>query len=381
MSLEESLLREALELDAGADVTLISREPLGAGSATGFEVRGSAESADASEGEPLTYFVDTSRRVVARETGMLVGTPQEPEARVWLHPADPHLPALAPVAFANAAETLLTRLGFADVGAPALVVYRPGRRAVLRVPAEGGIVWVKVVPPARAQRIVDTHAALAAGGVPVPAVRGWSPEGLLVLENAAGTPAQDVGWEPEALLDEVDRLRERFAAVALPFSARTELLRRLAWYSERLRPILPEVESEIAARLERDARAAWADDADATIHGDLHFGQLFLDDDGRIRTIIDVDTSGTGPFADDAAAFLSHAVASAIITVPPQDERVWALARGAMRRWAAPGLRSRTVAHLLGHALGAAERGAASQVTRLLGAATHVMSGDVEALR
>src|SRR5690606_30011203 len=99
------------------------REPLGAGSVTGFQT---------SDAEPLLYFVDTSGLPVPAETGWSSG-----DARIWMHPADPHLPALAPVAFEHASEALLARLGIATSSAPQIIAYRPGRRAVLRVAADG----------------------------------------------------------------------------------------------------------------------------------------------------------------------------------------------------------------------------------------------------
>ncbi|MGZ8803915.1 MAG: hypothetical protein ACXWZG_01255, partial [Microbacterium sp.] len=121
---EAPLLAEALGLDAGL-LAARTREPLGSGSVTGFDV--------AAEGGDLRYYVDTSRHPVAVETGLALGDPAAPDARVWLHPADPHLPALAPAAFGHAAEALLARLGIVARESPSLVAYRPGRRAVLRV--------------------------------------------------------------------------------------------------------------------------------------------------------------------------------------------------------------------------------------------------------
>ncbi|WP_164861778.1 aminoglycoside phosphotransferase family protein, partial [Microbacterium sp. CPCC 204701] len=324
---EADLLREALELSPRAGLRLLSREPLGAGSIAGFDVV-------VDDAVPLTYFVDTSGRPVDRETGLLAGSPDEPEARVWLHPADPHLPALAPVAFAEAAGTLLARLGLTQDGPPAFVAYRPGRRAVVRVATSKGTAWIKVLPPARVERIVDIHRVLLAHGVPIPPIHGWSADGLLVLSDAAGTAVADAVWEPDALLDEVDALRRRIASAPLAHQARTGIGRRLEWYAARLRGY-----DAGFAELEARIRAAWNDGPDeGVVHGDLHFGQLFLDPDGRLSGVIDVDTVGRGAPADDSAAFVAHAVASALLTPAPRDARVWELARTALRRWdGAPG--------------------------------------------
>lgn len=370
---EHALLVDALGLGATAGVSLLSREPLGDGSVAGFRVSPPG-------GEALTYFVDTSRRVVGAETGILSGTPDAPDVRVWLHPADPHLPALAPVAFSDAAGALLARLGIEAVGVPELVVYRPGRRAVLRVATSLGSAWVKAVPPDRVAGIVDAHRSLGAAGIPVPVVRGYSDRGLIVWDPATGTPAADSAWTPEGLVEEVDALRRGFAAVRLERPARTGLERRRDWYAERLPAVLPPDQAEVAEAVVARARRGWRDPVEATVHGDLHFGQLFLAADLRISGVIDVDTAGVGAPGDDTSAFVAHAIASALLTPAPRDQRLWELARLALTRWGAPGVPARTATHLLGHALGAAEQGDGERARRLLSAAASVSVGDTEAL-
>lgn len=370
---DETLLREALDLAPGVGVTPISREPLGDGSVVGFDVLEGTAS--------VTYFLDTSGRTVPRETGLLVGEPDAPEMRVWLHPADPHLPALAPVAFAHAAESLLARLGLTAAGAPETVVYRAGRRAVFRVPTDDGFVWVKVVPPARIGRIVRAHAAFDRAGVPVPTVRGWSDEGMVVLDTAAGTPVTEATWTAAALVDQVDRLREAIARIPLEGRARTDLRRRAAWYADRLEQEAPGYARRVRD-LRRRAETGWRDGRNRSVHGDLHFGQLFLGEGGELSAVIDVDTAGTGAGSDDTGAFLSHALSSALLTPAPHDERVWLLAGEAFARWdadaeAGDGLRSRTVSHLLGHALGAVQRGDEARTGALLDAADAVLEGRV----
>ena len=370
---EMELLCDALGVTDPTQVRLISREPLGDGSVAGFDVIGTGD-ADA------TYYVDTSRRRVPRETGMLVGTPEQPEARVWLHPADPHLPALAPVAFSGAVQGLLARLGMHDAGAPVMVTYRPGRRAVLRVPVAGAVVWAKVVPPSRVGAIVSCYDALATAGVPIPALHGWSEDGLIIGEAARGTPASDVAWTPDDLLDGVDDLRERIAGAVLGRAAPTRLARRRDWYTARLTSLLPEERAAQAERVARRVRQGWGEETPVPIHGDLHFGQLFLDDGGRVVSVIDVDTAGVGQPSEDTAAFLAHAVASALLTPPPRDARVWALAQRALERWNSDDVRVRAATHLLGHALGAYEFGDTLRGQRLLDAAERVASGESAAV-
>ncbi len=359
---EATLLCDALAV-APTALKLLSREPLGAGTVAGFALDAGG-----------VAYVDTSGLAVRKETGLAL----EGVARVWMHPADPHLPALAPAAFGDAAEALLARLGIVAEGLPEIVGYRPGRRAVLRVPvAEGtGTVWVKVVRPRRIERIVETHRALREGGLPVPVVRGWSPEGLLILDDAIGVAATDGAWQPDALVDAVDLLRERLAAAALPGVARTSFAARLPWYAERIEAAMPAHASEVRA-LAAAASARLPDAVAAqTIHGDLHIGQLFLDPgDGSVTGLIDVDTAGQGAAADDASAFIGHAIASAVLTAEGGDaRRIAQLAELALARWASDaGTRALTAVHILGHALAAAESGAPQRAVLLLTAAREVL--------
>ncbi|MGO1850102.1 phosphotransferase family protein [Microbacterium sp. JB110] len=379
---DEELLSSALGVPRDA-LRLISREPLGSGTVAGFQVthpddeRSDPDERGRSEGHPATSiaYVDTSATTVAHETGLVL----DGVARVWTHPADPHLPALVPAAFGEALGVLLARLGVEAGGPPEFVAYRPGRRAVLRVDTSDGPAWVKVVRPRRIERIVEAHRALEAAGLPLPRVRGWSKEGLLVIAQADGVPAPQADWEPGALLDDVERLRERFAAAETGWTARTGVPERLAWYSERADDVMPQCIAQIAR-----VRAACALGLTAqpeprrTIHGDLHIGQLFLQaDSARITGIIDVDTAGQGDPAEDAGAFLSHAIASALLTVGERGaRRMWALAEAASRRWRSERVNALTGIHLLGHALAAATAGDTARARALLDQAEAVSAGE-----
>jgi hypothetical protein len=356
------LAAEALELAPNA-LELISREPLGHGTVTGFRVA-AADGAFA--------YVDASLLPVRAETGLV----QEGVARLWLHPADPHLPALAPAAYGNALAVLLARLGIEGGGAPVLVAYRPGRRAVLSVPADAATVWVKVVRPTRVARIVASHDVLGAAGIPVPPVRGWSPDGLLVLGAAAGMPALDADVAPERLLDEVDSLRAGLAGAPLAEPARTSVLARTPWYTERLAAALPSLGADLDG-IRAAAEHSGAGSATVGIHGDLHLGQLFVGPDGTITGVIDVDTAGRGDPADDGAAFIGHAVASAILTERVRDASgVWALADRAWERWGADaGVRPLTAVQLLGHAVAAVHTGEPVRARRLVRLAAMLVRG------
>lgn len=359
MTADIDLLADAFELPPSA-LRLISREPLGDGSVAGFAVTHAADA------ESIAY-VDTSGTPVNDETGLVLPG----VARVWTHPADPHLPALVPTAFGDALAVLLARLGIQATERPEMVAYRPGRRAVLRVGTSDGASWIKVVLPRRVERIVDAHRTLSAGGLPIPAVRGWSPDGIIVLDAAAGTAATHVEWDPVALIDEVDALRARLARTETTRETRTRIPARLTWYVRQARTALPG-ERERVARIAAACEAGLAVDPGprTPIHGDMHIGQLFLDGGGpdvRITGLIDVDTAGLGDPAEDAAAFVSHAVASALLTAEGSArDRMWALVGAARDRWTGPRVAAATAIHLLGHAVGAAMTGDGDRAERLL---------------
>lgn len=347
---EAALLSDALDVPGWA-LRPLSREPLGAGTVAGFLIGGAGTSA----GE--VAYVDSSGLRVREETGLVL----EGTARVWMHPADPHLPALAPTAFGDAAAALLARLGIEGAQLPEIVGYRPGRRAVLRVRTAAREVWVKVVRPRRIERIVLAHAALRENGLPVPAVRGWSPEGLMVLDAAEGLAATEAPWQPERFLDEVSRLRDELARIRLEWPARTSLRERMPWYLDRLRAPLPSRQAQLAAIESAVVGIDPPEDdvAGATVHGDLHLGQLFLAG-GRVTGLIDVDTAGLGAPQDDAAAFIAHAAASALLTerIGGEAGRVWRLADAAHTRWAHDdATRALVAVQLLGHAVGAVTAG------------------------
>lgn len=362
---ETLLVAEALDV-APSTVRAISREPLGRGTVSGFEIT-------APGGPSAIAYLDTSHTAVAAETGLAL----EDGTRVWIHPADPHLPAFLPTAFGAAAATLLERLGIHGTERIDLIAYRPGRRAVVRADTGSAAWWIKVVRPRRVSHIVGLHRDLAAAGIPVPAVIGWSGEGLLVLGSASGAPATAASWTPDALLDAVEAVRAQLSAAPLTSPARTSLLARVPWYAERL---AAHVDAGVVDELRHgiDGLARGASSGEATIHGDLHLGQLFLGSDGAISGLIDVDTAGRGDPADDTSAFIGHALASAYMaTGDDARRRLRELADAASSRWGDPRTRALTAVHLLGHALGAAERGESDAAVALLAEAARRLSDAV----
>src|SRR5690606_29749608 len=94
--------------------------------------------------------------------------------------------------------------------------------------------------------------------------------------HAVGEPATEVDWDAAVLLDAVDDLRARLAAAPLDQPARTSLSRRLEWYVTRLRAALPEDGRVDEVALAAEPMLDGAPPSPATVHGDLHLGQLFL---------------------------------------------------------------------------------------------------------
>lgn len=393
VSTEEQMLRDALGDDLDGELRVFSREPYGSGALTGFEEQ-------PADGSTRYWYVDTSGKRVETETGFVLGDPEHPEARIWLHPADPRLPALAPASFPDAAATLMGRMGVRLDQRPELLVYRPGKRAMFRMRAGDRETYLKIVRPESSASIVQLQEALRAGGVPVPQITGWSELGIVLTETAAGVPLTSrlAELDPEALLDSIEALRASMGAVDTGREARASLAARQDWYLARIDAALARsrtLAAELPPKVQPDAGAVQAADAAAlaaplatvtrmvtgvdasaltiddgvrrTVHGDLHVGQLFVaeDDASRVSGVIDIDTCGWGDPADDEAALMGHLIAS-IALARGDGARVAGFARlldAAANRWLAadrPGrvrVAHRTAVHVLAHALGPIERG------------------------
>lgn len=323
----------------GATVTgasTVAIEPRGTAAVTGVAVALAGDGPEASR----VVYVDES---------------VDPAA-IWVHPDDPQLPALAAAAFPHALGVLLARVGLPGaVESVELVAYRPARRAVVRAIVDGRPVYAKVVRPDRVEPIAARHRAFARAGVPVPAVLGWSPAGLLVLAAADGAPLDSVVAEVDApaVVGEIGRLRRRIAAIAgTPPPTRPSVAARADWYAGRLAERMPHLVDRLGPLVAVARAAAAASAPPVTVHGDLHAGQLFVADDGRTITgLIDIDTAAAADPGVDSGAFVAHALASAALASGAGDavraEGFRALAEGAEATWSTrPGGTDR------GHAVG-----------------------------
>lgn len=368
-------------------------EPTGNGFTHGYRI--TLRDASGSTAEH-TVFVETSPADAVRPGVLTLSNPETGErVDVWVYPADPALPALRTAVYAEAAGVVLARLGLPVGGLRvSLAAYRPGKRAVVRVDTDATAYYLKVVRPPAAEPLQGRHTLWRGAGIPVPAVLGWSEEGLVALEALAGSEligVLDRVAEPAALLDAIEGLVAQIAQVPSTSAARSSLVRRIDWYEERLIEQLPALDGLVertARTAVRRFRAGGEPPAARTVHGDLHLAQLLVDPavPARITGVLDIDTSGWGDPADDAAALYAHLIATVVhdggSRATARARRASVLADGWRRRWFGagdPGFADRAHAiaatQLLGHALSRSAAGSAG-AAELIDRANRVARAD-----
>jgi hypothetical protein len=250
------------------------------------------------------------------------------EIGVWRYPEDPVLTGLPQVVD----EQLLTELlGYLDLGPRRVkvtpLVYRPMRRAVLRLSLRGdrmvfdrqaGVVkmtegkryvFLKVVRPAQVDPIAKVHEDLYRH-LPIPRCFGVWPElGLLALEGMPGLTLRDYirlreGAPPSA--EELLALLDALSVADPPREARVRSMRRRVKSHERLlRVIVPDHEERIRA-LSRRLRDLLPSERPAVVHADFYDSQLLVDDGGAVSGLLDLDGVGWGDPADDLASMLGR---------------------------------------------------------------------------
>lgn len=251
---------------------------------------------------------------------------------VWCYPYDPLLPGLADAVTPDAVGAFLDL----PVGAARLTVrsLRPCRRAVVEVRADDFDVHLKVVPPDEVSRVVARHRAFAAAGLPVPPVvavdgtRGW-----VVMATLRGTTLDALLDEPTSRLPgaaDLAALIERIADVELadadpvPASTAAELVGRHAAVIATAQPELGDRAAALAHAIASGARSTT--ERLATVHGDLHAGQLLIDAAGGIVGLLDLDDAGRGDVVDEHARLLAHLVAGAALAAPAHAAHRWSVA-------------------------------------------------------
>lgn len=258
------------------------------------------------------------------------GTPLR--ASVWRWPYDPRLPALGAAVTPGLVEALLEQSPEAPsaealLGSPAgenaieVVVYRPTERAVVRLVGADRPLYLKIVPPGTTETLVARHVALAEAGVPVPRVLAADlAAGWFALAAVEGPTLRDIlKGEPHAIgepLPEPARFIELSDAIAradvTDLSGPRSRLADAHGHAAMLRTVLPDA----GARLERISAAL--DEVTerrelVPIHGDLHEGQLVMEN-GAIVGVLDVDDAGPGHPLGDLATLLGHIRFRAIST-------------------------------------------------------------------
>ncbi|HYN65582.1 MAG TPA: aminoglycoside phosphotransferase family protein [Ornithinibacter sp.] len=238
----------------------------------------------------------------------------------WRHPHDPALPALGTGCDPTSLEAVLPGTG--AVAELELVGYRPLRRAVLRAVRSGTTAYVKVLRPAAgrggAPDVLHRHHLLTAAGVPVPRVLAATPEGLVVLAQADGTPLVEAisadgahGLELAHLVAVLDAL----PAQVLDLPRRTAWSDRARDYAHAVVAARPGADGERALAVARAVRRRSREvDLGPVVptHGDFHEGQLTVRgtaDGWRPAGLLDVDTVGPGHRVDDLACLVAHTVA------------------------------------------------------------------------
>ena len=244
------------------------------------------------------------------------------EIGVWRWPFDPILTGLSDVVSPSGAAAVLGER--ADGLSVRVVAYLPTERAVVRVERAGEpIAYVKVVAPDRVSAIADRHATLRSAGVPVaPVVLRDSERGLLGLDVLAGPTLRELvksdspGW-PTA--GEFHSLLRALAAVETDGSGPTSRLADGPLHARMLATVAPEFEAQLDD-LADHFEAAGPIAIDGTVHGDLHEGQVIVDD-GRIVGLLDIDDLGPGSTVDDWANLISRMTYRST-TVPALRKRI-----------------------------------------------------------
>jgi aminoglycoside phosphotransferase len=249
----------------------------------------------------------------------------EVEVGVWRWPFDPHLPALGSVVTpVHAAE----RFGLDAPPALEVVAYRPTERAVVRVATPSGrLMYAKVLRPGAVGPLVDRHRALAAAGVPVPAVLDHDDHaGWLLMEALEGDTLRTrlkqsrPPWLPP---DELARvLRELRGADVGSVEARNRATDALG-HAAMLREV---VGAECRAQLDRICDhvdrviTSSADRPNTTVHGDLYEAQLVVGGD-VVTGVLDIDDAGVGDPLTDMATMVAHLTYRSITTADESRRR------------------------------------------------------------
>jgi len=236
------------------------------------------------------------------------------EVGVWRWPFDPVLTGLRTAVTPSSAAPLIGAADRREADVE-VVAYRPTDRAVVRVRHGHQTAYFKVVPPQAAPALADRHHRLRGAGVPAPRVRHVDEDGILILDELGGSTFRDLiktnsgTWPGPAALDE---LADAFASAELESAPVPSAVAHAVLHASMLAAVMPRQRSRLE-HLADTLQQVEPAPRSATIHGDLHEGQLVVDH-GRITGVLDIDDAGPGDPVDDRANLIAHLRYRAVTT-------------------------------------------------------------------
>lgn len=255
----------------------------------------------------------------------------------WRFPTDPELPGLPHATDPHRALVVLDELGvpgFARGGGPARVrvrTFRPLRRAVIQVDADGRSAFLRVVRPVEAAGLHERHELLRAAGLPVPRSWGWTPTGIVALQALPGVPLhrQLRSGGPALSGSDLLRLLARLPDELCALPGRRSWADDTEQYARVIGETLPDQRSRAHDLAAVIAAGLTGLPHDGPVHGDFHGGQLLVSG-AQICGLLDLETAGPGRRADDVATLLAHLEARAAEGgADPHAERL----RGLVAAW------------------------------------------------
>jgi streptomycin 6-kinase len=320
-TVEQSLKSAGLEHDY---ISPFHVEPRGSSFLVGFIV------GLVSGQEIFIYVEPDSRRMASPDEKSGVSPGQN--LLVWQFPSDPKLDSLASVVTTESLGVLFTRLKLGWVPSSVeLLTYRPGRRAMVRCTGGPATVFVKAVRPSSTDRVVGSSRLAHGAGLPAPQVIGWSPAGIAVYETATGlelSRAYERKLSGKTAIGAAIETLFSLEKVTTSVPSKAPIITNFSWYFEKAIRAHP-AEQDVLTNLEAKIRAAKfktvRPEDTQTIHGDLHLGQIFVNDDAghSVSGVIDLDDMGMGLFGDDIAGLWSNCVASTHLQTVENARSFW----------------------------------------------------------
>lgn len=306
------------------------------------------------EGGPLHGQRDVVAVAGGRPSGAFTVESDDSAVEMWAVPDDPHLPGLRSALDRGAVTRLLADLGQKGAARHCrLRSYRPGRRGVVEVDADGASIYLKVVRPDRVEGLHRRHRLLT-DDLSVPDSVGFDADlGVVALQALSGTDLRralrsggQAIPEPIEIATVVDNLPEppREWLGSSPVD-------HLPGVVDLLSKLVPDEANRL--RSMADSIGAGGEAPLIPIHGDFHEAQIVVSPDGRLG-LIDVDGYGWGSPTADPATMLGHLHLLAPSSRSPRQtvDLAWALNRIWDRRVDPIALRLSVAAVILGLATG-----------------------------